>query len=324
MIKPYKKYDYLCEMKKLIILLIACLPLLSYAHGFDESEVTIDAKGVQLSGTLTLPAHSHSQMPLVIIIAGSGPTDRDCNGQGFKSDAYKKMASQFALNGIATYRYDKRGVGKSIIPNMKEDDLLFTQSISDAQSVIANFEKDTRFNKIIIAGHSEGSLVGMMSAKANHKYISIAGISEQAHELLKIQLKGKLGELESSTFLKLDSLEKGKDIACDNPMLMSLFRPSVLPYLKSWFKIKPQDEIKKLKCPILIINGTKDLQVAEKNAQSLKDANPQATLLIVPNMNHCLTEISSDKQEDNLASYNQPELPLSKKMMDNMILFILQ
>ncbi|HMT03616.1 MAG TPA: alpha/beta hydrolase, partial [Burkholderiales bacterium] len=62
---------------------------------------------------------------------------------------------------------------------------------------------------------------------------------------------------------------------------MSLFRPSVLPYLKSWFKIKPQDEIKKLKCPILIINGTKDMQVAEKNAQSLKDANPQATLLIV-------------------------------------------
>lgn len=311
-------------MKKLFLLLIICLPFLTNAHGFDESELVINATGVQLSGTLTLPAHAHGNMPLVIIIAGSGPTDRDCNGQGFKSDAYKKMAAQFALNGIATFRYDKRGVGKSIVANMKEEDLLFSQSISDAQSVIANFEKDTRFSKIIIAGHSEGSLVGMMCAQANHKYISIAGVSKQAHDLLKIQLKGKLGDLEKSTFLKLDSLANGQDIACDNPMLMSLFRPSVLPYLKSWFKINPIDEIKKVKCPILIINGTKDLQVAEINAQSLKEANPKSTLLIVPDMNHCLTEIASDKQEDNLASYNKPELALSKKMIDSMILFIIQ
>ncbi|MBK6329490.1 MAG: alpha/beta hydrolase [Bacteroidetes bacterium] len=311
-------------MKKLFLLLIICMPFLTNAHGFDESELVINATGVQLSGTLTLPAHAHGNMPLVIIIAGSGPTDRDCNGQGFKSDAYKKMAAQFALNGIATFRYDKRGVGKSIVANMKEEDLLFSQSISDAQSVIANFEKDTRFSKIIIAGHSEGSLVGMMCAQANHKYISIAGVSKQAHDLLKIQLKGKLGDLEKSTFLKLDSLANGQDIACDNPMLMSLFRPSVLPYLKSWFKINPIDEIKKVKCPILIINGTKDLQVAEINAQSLKEANPKSTLLIVPDMNHCLTEIASDKQEDNLASYNKPELALSKKMIDSMILFIIQ
>lgn len=310
-------------MKKLFLLLIICMPFLTNAHGFDESELVINATGVQLSGTLTLPAHAHGNMPLVIIIAGSGPTDRDCNGQGFKSDAYKKMAAQFALNGIATFRYDKRGVGKSIVANMKEEDLLFSQSISDAQSVIANFEKDTRFSKIIIAGHSEGSLVGMMCAQANHKYISIAGVSKQAHDLLKIQLKGKLGDLEKSTFLKLDSLANGQDIACDNPMLMSLFRPSVLPYLKSWFKINPIDEIKKVKCPILIINGTKDLQVAEINAQSLKEANPKSTLLIVPDMNHCLTEIASDKQEDNLASYNKPELALSKKMIDSMILFII-
>ena len=311
-------------MKKLFLLLIICMPFLTNAHGFDESELVINATGVQLSGTLTLPAHAHGNMPLVIIIAGSGPTDRDCNGQGFKSEAYKKMAAQFALNGIATFRYDKRGVGKSIVANMKEEDLLFSQSISDAQSVIANFEKDTRFSKIIIAGHSEGSLVGMMCAQANHKYISIAGVSKQAHDLLKIQLKGKLGDLEKSTFLKLDSLANGQDIACDNPMLMSLFRPSVLPYLKSWFKINPVDEIKKVKCPILIINGTKDLQVAEINAQSLKEANPKSTLLIVPDMNHCLTEIASDKQEDNLASYNKPELALSKKMIDSMILFIIQ
>ena len=76
-------------MKKLFLLLVICFPFLSFAHGSDEFEIGIDAKGVKLSGTLTMPSHAHGAVPLVIIIAGSCPTDRDCNVQGFKSDAYK-------------------------------------------------------------------------------------------------------------------------------------------------------------------------------------------------------------------------------------------
>ncbi|MCC7031058.1 MAG: alpha/beta hydrolase [Chitinophagaceae bacterium] len=311
-------------MKKLLFAIAFLLPFLSYAHGFDESEETVSNKGVTLYGTLTLPAHAHGTMPLVIIIPGSGPTDRDCNGQGFKSEAYKKMAATLALNGIASLRYDKRGVGKSKLEKFKEEDMNFALSISDASAVIEKFDKDPRFSKIIVAGHSEGSLIGMMCAKEKHKFISIAGVSMPASEVVKEQLKGKLGELEAPTFKKLDSLRAGMDVTCDNPMLLSLLRPSVLPYMKSWFKLDPSAEIKKLQCPILIINGTKDLQVPEKNANELSKMAKNSKLLIVPNMNHCLTEIASDKQQDNIASYNQPELPLSKKMMDEMILFIVQ
>ncbi|MBK8143819.1 MAG: alpha/beta hydrolase [Bacteroidetes bacterium] len=311
-------------MKKLLLMLAVCFPFLSVAHGFDEYEMTIDAKGVQLSGTLTMPAHAHNAVPLVIIIAGSGPTDRNCNGQGFKTNAYQKMASQFALNGIATFRYDKRGIGKSAVANMKEEEMDFNNMILDAKAIISKFESDARFSKLTICGHSEGSLVGMMSVKEKHQYISLAGVGESANEVLKKQLKGKLGPMEPAAFSKLDSLKAGRDIVCDMPALNSIFRPSVLPYLKSWFKIDPSLEIKKLKGPVLIINGTKDLQVAEENALTLSKACTQAKLLIVPNMNHCLTEIASDKQEDNLASYNVPELPLSKKMMDEIILFIVK
>lgn len=311
-------------MKKLILLLAFGFPFLTIAHGFDELEVIVKSDGVNISGSLTLPAHAHGALPLVIIIAGSGPTDRDCNGQGFKSNAYKKMASQLALNGIASYRYDKRGIGKSAVENMKEDDLNFNNMVTDAKSIISYFEKDNRFGKLIICGHSEGSLVGMMSVNEKNKYVSLAGISTSADETLKLQLKGKLGDLETVVYAKLDSLKNGQDVACDIPALVSLFRPSVLPYLKSWFKINPSEEIKKVKCPILIINGTKDLQVSEKNAAALSKANNSSKLVIIPNMNHCLTEIESEKQEDNIASYNLPELPISKKMMDEIILFSLK
>jgi dipeptidyl aminopeptidase/acylaminoacyl peptidase len=88
--------------------------------------------------------------------------------------------------------------------------------------------------------------------------------------------------------------------------------------------LNPTAEMKKLKCPVLILNGTKDLQVAEKNAVALNKANTSSKMVIIPNMNHLLTEIESDKAEDNYASYQKPELPISKKMMDEMILFILK
>lgn len=308
-------------MKNIIFCLLGLLiSTLSHAHGFDELEETVSVKGITLSGTLTMPAHAHGAVPLVIIIAGSGPTDRNCNGQGFKSDAFKKMASTLAFSGIASYRYDKRGVGKSM-PDapIKEEELRFDDMVNDAKAIIAKYEKDSRFKSITIVGHSEGSLVGMLAANPNVKYVSLAGISASADAILKEQLKGKLGKDEESTFKKLDQLKKGKTVTCENPMLMSLLRPSVQPYMISWFKYDPSIEIKKLSCPILIINGTKDIQVSEEHAKALNKANAKSKLVIIPNMNHVLTEIASD--EDNIPSYNKPDLPLSKKMMDEIILF---
>ena len=311
-------------MKKSLLFLLICIPFLSFAHGFDELEIGIAAKGVNLSGTLTMPAHANSKIPLVIIIAGSGPTDRNCNGQGFKSDAYKKMATQLALNGIATYRYDKRGIGKSSVENFKEEDINFEVMIDDAKAIITYFEKDTRFSKMTIAGHSEGSLVGMMAVTENQKYISIAGSGFPISEILKEQLKDKLGPMKNVVYAKIDSLQQGKNVANDLMGLESLFRPSVQPFLKTWMALNPAKEIKKLKCPILIVNGTHDLQVSEKNALALNKANSNSKLVLVPNMNHLLTEIESEKAEDNYASYQNPTLSISKKMMDEVILFILK
>lgn len=294
------------------------------AHGFDESEMNIPSKGVEISGTLTMPAHAHAAVPLVILIAGSGPTDRDCNQQGMKSDAFKKLAHALVMNGIAVFRYDKRGVGKSTMKNFDESMLRFDDMVSDASAVRTTFAQDKRFASITFAGHSEGSLVGMLATPKGSKYISIAGPGEDAATMLKTQLKGKLGSLEEQTFKQLDSLASGLQVTCSIPALMSLFRPSVQPYLISWFKYTPTEIIRELDAPVLIVNGTADLQVAKEQAEKLHLAKKGSTLLLIDNMNHVLTELSATDITTNSESYGKPELPISKKLVDAMTLFILK
>jgi alpha-beta hydrolase superfamily lysophospholipase len=125
--------------------------------------------------------------PLVIIIAGSGPTDRDCNSPlGVKSNAYKMLAKGFADNGISTLRFDKRGIAKSKAALPSESDIRFDTYINDVVDWVNLMEKDKRFSKIIILGHSEGSLIGMVAAqKAGvSKYISVAGIGSPADKII--------------------------------------------------------------------------------------------------------------------------------------------
>lgn len=312
-------------MKNLFVFAL-CLLLGQHgmAHGFDESEMNIPSNGVEISGTLTMPAHAHGAVPLVILIAGSGPTDRDCNQQGMKSDAFKKLAHALVINGIAVFRYDKRGVGKSTIKNFDESMLRFDDMVADASAVRASFAQDKRFSGITFAGHSEGSLVGMKATPQGSKYISIAGPADDASTILKTQLKGRLGSLEDQTFKQLDSLAAGQMVTCNMPALMALLRPSVQPYLISWFKYKPTTEIKKLDAPVLIINGTADLQVAVAEAEKLHQAKQGSTLLLIDKMNHVLTELSDLDPKTNSESYGKPELPVSKKLVDAIALFVLK
>lgn len=293
-----------------------------FGHGMDSHEDSLQVKGLKLFGTLSLPAHVHQAVPLVIIIAGSGPTDRDGNQPGLHPDSYKKLAEQLALAQIATFRYDKRGAGKSIAPYMQEADLRFTDYVEDAHAVIAYFRNDARFNKIIVAGHSEGSLIGMMALDPGNDFISLCGAGQKAPQILKTQLRYQLGNLEVSTFKKIDSLESGMKVTLETPQLFSLFRPSVQPYLISWFKIDPCAEIKKVNGRILLVGGQKDLQVGPEQLRMLELAAPKAQTLLFPTLNHALVNIYSDDKAENYAAYNKPEMPLSPDLVKNIIAFI--
>ena len=316
-------------MKSLFIIFFASLCLFSqtFAQNQEENIVLKQPKGV-LDGTLLLPQNTKKKIPVVLIIAGSGPTDRNGNSMlNIKANSYQLLAEGLANNGIASLRYDKRGVGKSMGAMMKESDLTFETYIQDAEQWIDTLKKSNRFSKIIILGHSEGSLIGMVATQRGtvEGYISVAGPARGIDDIIIEQTEKQTLPDSVKNEVKKDFavLKSGQKL----PKLMqvfyifSLFRPSIQPYMISWLKYVPSEEIKKVKAKALIIQGTTDIQVEENETKLLAEANPKAKLLMIKGMNHTLKDAPMDREE-NLKTYSNPDLPLSKGLVEGIVEFI--
>ena len=273
-----------------------------------------------LSGTLTLPGKS-GPVPLALIIAGSGPTDRDGNNPMMKNNSLKMLAIRLATEGIATVRYDKRGIGESAAAGPGEADLRFDHYVNDAKGWIQHLRTDTRFSTITVIGHSEGSLIGMIAASDADKFISIAGAGQAADILIRDQLSTQPKAVTDMTTPILESLKQGRTVDDVNPSLHFLFRPSVQPYMISWFKYDPRVEISKLTIPVMIVQGTNDLQVTMSEAEKLAAAKPDAKMVKVVNMNHVL-KIATDDHQANIATYNNPDLPVAEELLMHVTAFI--
>ncbi|HEX3109606.1 MAG TPA: alpha/beta hydrolase, partial [Thermoanaerobaculia bacterium] len=264
-------------MRKIaVVIALAAAPIFA-----QSTDVTAGA----IHGTLLLPADMSKPVPVVLIIAGSGPTDRDGNSPALPghNDALKMLATDFAMNGIASLRYDKRGIAESASAATKESDLRFETYIDDAVAW-CNQLHEKRFSSVVIAGHSEGSLIGMIAAKkcGAAGFISLEGAGFPAADILRTQLKTRLPEdLNAKSEAILKSLEAGKTVDDTPPQLAALYRPSVQPYLISWFKYDPAKEIAALKMPVLIVQGTTDIQVGMDDAKRLAAANPKAKLVTI-------------------------------------------
>ena len=310
---PWKGMD----MKTCFLAVLLSFMLASVLFA-DQSEtiVKLETRTGTLEGSIIIPDEKNA-VPVALIIPGSGPIDRDGNNPVMNNNSLKMLAEGLSENGIATLRYDKRGIGKSQKAGEKEDELLFEQYISDAKAWAELLKKDKRFNRVIIIGHSEGSLIGMIAAQDNgiDKFISIAGPGLSADRTLMEQLKAQPPEVLKIASPIIDKLRQGKTVNDVNPLLYSLFRPSVQPYLISWFKYDPAKEIAKLKIPGLIIQGTTDIQVSEEDAEILTAANPKAEIRIIKRMNHIFKETGSDRME-NIKTYNQPELQIKQELVE--------
>ncbi|MBE8725595.1 alpha/beta hydrolase family protein [Flavobacterium hungaricum] len=288
---------------------------------FKETPTVLKINVDQLFGTLTTPDLT-KKYPVALIIAGSGPTDRNGNNPMMKNNSLKMLAEALAKNGIASLRYDKRGIGESKASAISEGSLVFENYIEDAKSWVNLLKQDKRFSKVIIIGHSEGSLIGMIAAAKADKFVSIAGAGDSADKIIKSQIASKsMKQLEDMTYPIIDSLKNGNTVKKVDPMLNSLFRPSIQPYLISWFRYNPQAEIKKLTIPVLILQGNKDLQVTVKDAENLSHANAKSEMLIVDKMNHIMKVIEGDEQA-NMESYNNENLPISESLVSKIISFI--
>jgi len=290
----------------------------------NEEPVLLKTFTGSIPGTLTVPKQVSGKIPVVLIIAGSGPTDRDGNGlkTGLNTNAYKMLANELGKNGIASVRYDKRMVGSSV-SSAKEKELRFNDYVDDAVGLINMLNEDQRFSKIIVLGHSEGSLVGLLSIPDQpvKGFISVAGAGQSADKIVTEQMKAQPKFLADKFKTMLDSLKKGKYTDDIDPSLYFIARPSIQPYLMSWFRYDPARVIKAAKIPVLILQGANDVQVPVSEAEKLKKAKSDATLVIIPGMNHVLKDAPADRAQ-NLATYNKPDLPLKPELVTSIVTFI--
>ena len=192
---------------------------------FVETSIVLHTPTGDIFGTLTTPK-TFKKIPVALIIAGSGPTDRNGNNEMMKNESLRMLSYSLANNNIGTLRFDKRGVAESIGAGKSEEDLRFEDNIIDAKGWIELLKKDKRFSKIVVIGHSEGSLVGMIAALGLvDGYVSIAGPGESFDKALKKQLANRPQMVKDIVFPIIDSLSVGKTVTDVNPALNSLFRP---------------------------------------------------------------------------------------------------
>ena len=294
-----------------------------------SSEITAPGPIGALHGTLLKP---DAPGPVVLIIPGSGPTDRDGNNpMGLKAQPYKLLAEALAVRGIASVRIDKRGLFGSKGAVADPNAATISGYADDVRAWVKAAQAATGAPCVWLLGHSEGGLVVLAAGEGvgicGHILVSASG--RAFGTLIRDQLRANpanapvLAQAETA----LDSLEKGQrvDVAALHPGLANLFAPQVQGYLIDLFAYKPVDLAAKLKAPVLIVQGTKDLQIGEADARALAAARPDATLAIVPGVNHVLKNIGADgDRAANLASYGNPDLPVDAGVVEAVAGFVLK
>lgn len=286
------------------------------------TDIQLDNGGI-LKGTLERPA-AIGAGPVVLLLSGSGPIDRNGNGPGTPNDSLQQLAQALAAQGIASVRYDKRGIAASAAAAPREADMTIERYVDDAAAWLALLKADTRFNKVVVVGHSEGALIGLLAANrvGASSYVSLEGAGERASVALRRQLAGKLPpDLQQENERILVALEQGKLPGAVPAALNTLYRPSVQPYLVSWFKYDPAAEIAKLNIPARIIQGDSDLQVTVADARKLEQSRPGTPVVIIPGMNHVLKLAQGDVQAQ-MKAYTTPDLPVAPQLVAALVEFV--
>jgi hypothetical protein len=317
-------------MKKLLLLLFL-LPLVIYAQdpfsrkAVQKTEENLNLLNINenIQGTLFSPKTSKKiPVPLIIIVGDQGAIDRNGNEPRTRSNAYHQLADSLLSKGIATYRYDKR-----IFTQMKKrkssEETLFSDYIIDAKEVVSYFKNDKRFSKIYIAGHGQGSLVGMLAVNGHiDGFISLNGAGQSIDALIVQQISKQqpgLDKVAAETFERVKNSKK--PVVAIERDLYAIIGPQMQPFMKSWMQYDPAVEIKKLQIPILLINGSKNRMSNFYETQLLKESAPAAQLEIIEDMNHVLKIVGDDEIEAS-KSKTFPNFPLSSRLVEVIVEFV--
>jgi len=310
-------------MRLLLILLLAMTSPFAQSMTLLNQTPALEVPDGRLYGSLLLPK-SDRPLPVALLIAGSGPTDRNGNNPMGHNDSLKRLAQSLAKQGIASLRYDKRGVGKSLALAPDERDLSVEAYVADAAAWIEELQGDPRFSSVILIGHSEGALIASLASARQPvaALITLAGSGRPIDDVLREQLQGRLPPalLASSHYL-IDELRAGRTHQPVPEALEVLFRPSVQPYLISLFRQDPAQAFAQADAPALIIQGTHDMQVGIEDARALQRSRPDAELALISGMNHVLRIVPAQPQQQ-LASYNEPDRPIAQALTERIMKFL--
>lgn len=306
------------------------LALMLVSKVADCAETALQAPGPQgpLKGTLLTPdAVSARQAPAVLIIPGSGPTDRDGNNPlGVKAAPYRLLAEALAQRGLSSVRIDKRGMFASsgAIPDANK--VSIDDYANDVRAWVQVIQGETGQPCVWLLGHSEGGLVALAAARNPDGLcglILVATPGRNLGDILRAQLRANpanaplLAEAEGA----ISKLEGGSrvEVSSMHPALQRLFAPAVQDFLISSMRLDPVALIQSYRGPVLLIQGDKDLQVSVEDAQRLGRANASARVVVLADVNHVLKTMASSARAANLAAYADPGLPLAPGIVDAIV-----
>lgn len=302
---------------------------LALAAAAVATQISLTAPGPDgpLAGTLT---DAGRRAPVVLIIPGSGPTDRDGNNPlGVSAAPYRLLAEALAKRGVSTVRIDKRGMFASRGAVADGNAVTIDDYAADTRSWVGAIRRQTGARCVWVLGHSEGGLVALASGQNPEGICGIVLVATPGRrmgETLRDQLRANPANapLLADAMAAISSLEAGRpvDVVTMPAPLQQLFAPQVQPFLIDLMARDPAKLAKAVKVPMLIVQGGRDVQVGQGEAELLSKAQPRARLQIIPSMNHVLKDVASDDRGANLATYADPALPVNAQLSDAIADFV--
>jgi pimeloyl-ACP methyl ester carboxylesterase len=282
----------------------------------------------RLAGTLALPGAVSRPMPVVLIIAGSGPTDRDGNSPlGLRSDVYKKLAWALAARGIASVRYDKRGIGASTFMGDRSG-VTFDDFTDDAVAGARALAADHRFSRVVLVGHSEGAELATHAANRGAPaagVVMLAGMGRALGTLLREQVAPQLDSAQLAVFDRTLAAYLASGPMPEVPEeLRIIFPPTARRFVQTESLLDPAAEARRVTVPVMVVQGATDIQVSVKDAEAIHAARPDAELHIVPEANHLFVHVATRDRAAQLVTYNDPSLPLVPELVPLVADFVLK
>lgn len=279
-----------------------------------------------LHGTMV---NARNSDPIVLIVPGSGPSDRDGNNpMGVNADTYRILADELIEERIATVRIDKRGMFASRDagdPNAVSPDIYAADIHAWIDAIKA--DRGEGSGCVFLMGHSEGALMVSRAAAGRDDVcglILVAAMGRPMGQVIREQLAANPANapIMAEALAALTEIEAGRHVDVTNmtPALMPLFAPAVQDYLISVINLDPVEVLRAADKEALIIHGDRDIQVSMADA-SLLDRVRKTELRIIDGMNHVLKAAPEDRA-GNLATYSDPNLPLAKDLVRRIRRFV--